>query len=92
MQLVGATKSFIRKPFIKRNILLGLVGAILAIIAITALLAYLNYYNPDLKLFDNMLQIVFVFLGLLVFGFLISFISTYRSTQKYLNLKTDYLY
>jgi len=92
MQLVGATKSFIRKPFIKRNVSLGLLGATIAIIVLVSLMAYLNYYNSDLKLFDNAIQIVLVFVGLLIFGFLISFISTYRSTQKYLNLKTDYLY
>jgi cell division transport system permease protein len=92
MQLVGATKSFIRKPFIKRNIILGLIGALMAVIALIALLIYINQVNADLHVFENPIQIGFVFIGLVIFGIIISFISTYSATQKFLNLKSDYLY
>lgn len=92
MQLVGATKSFIRRPFINKSITLGLIGAFLAIIALSGLLIYVDQSNPDLNLFENPIQIAAVFVGLLLFGLIISFISTYSATQKFLNLKTDYLY
>lgn len=92
MQLVGATKSFIRKPFIKRNVILGIIGSTLAIIVLSGLLVYFDQTNPDLDLFDNPIQIGFVFLGIFIFGLIISFISTFSATQKFLNLKSDYLY
>lgn len=92
MQLVGATKSFIRRPFIRKNIVLGLIGAFLALIFLSGLLFYVNESNPDLNIFEDPLQIIFVYVGLIIFGLIISFISTYSATQKFLNLKTDNLY
>src|SRR6187431_1712661 len=52
MQMVGATKSFIRKPFVMRSIKLGMIGAGLAIIALIGLLVYLETSFPDLGILD----------------------------------------
>jgi cell division transport system permease protein len=52
MQLVGATKSFIRKPFIKRSIMLGMIGAVLAVIALIGVLIYIDIsYSKFLLIF-----------------------------------------
>ena len=92
MQMVGATKSFIRKPFIQRSVILGLIGAVLAILALTGVLIYLQTSFPNLGIMENKLAIVAVLLGVLVLGIVITFISTYFATQRFLNLRTDDLY
>ncbi len=92
MQMVGATKSFIRKPFIMRSIKLGIVGALLAIMGIVGVLFYIDSNFPKLGILENQLMIGAVLLGVLVLGILISWFSTFFATQKFLNLRTDDLY
>lgn len=92
MQMVGATKSFIRKPFIWRSIKLGLIGSILAVLALIGTLIYLNNSYPNLGILDDQLMIGFVLLGVLIAGILITWISTFFATQRFLNLRTDDLY
>jgi cell division transport system permease protein len=92
MQMVGATKSFIRKPFIWRSIKLGLIGSILAVLALIGTLIYLNNSYPNLGILDDPLMISLVLLGVLTAGILITWISTFFATQRFLNLRTDDLY
>jgi cell division transport system permease protein len=92
MQMVGATKSFIRKPFIWRSIKLGLIGSILAVLALIGTLIYLNNSYPNLGILDDLLMISLVLLGVLTAGILITWISTFFATQRFLNLRTDDLY
>ena len=92
MQMVGATKSFIRRPFIQTNIKLGIIGALLAILALAGLLYYLSKTFPELELLEEPLILGILFGGILVLGILISFISTYFATSRFLNLRTDDLY
>lgn len=92
MQLVGATKSFIRKPFIRKSIILGMVGAILAVTALVGVLAYININYPDLDILKDSIATGVVLLGVLVLGALIPLISTFFATQRFLNLRTDDLY
>ena len=92
MQMVGATKSFIRKPFIWTNIKLGMLGALLALIALAGLLTYLDQNFPQLGLLEDVTQLILVFGGVFIAGGLISLVSTYFATQRFLNLRTDDLY
>lgn len=92
MQMVGATKSFIRKPFIMRSVKLGIIGSILAIIALVGLLFYLQSLFPNLGIMDDYVVIGGVLLGVLIVGILITWISTHFATQRFLNLRTDDLY
>lgn len=92
MQLVGATKSFIRKPFIRKSIILGMVGAILAVTALVGVLAYININYPDLNILKDSIATGVVLFGVLVLGALIPLISTFFATQRFLNLRTDDLY
>jgi len=92
MQMVGATKSFIRKPFIWTNIKLGMIGAVLALLGLAGMLFYLNQNFPQLGLLQDMVQLGMVFAGVFVAGVLISLASTYFATQRFLNLRTDDLY
>lgn len=92
MQMVGATKAFIRKPFVKRSILLGLIGSVLAILAIIGVLVYVETNFPALDIFKDIELTVLVLVGVLLIGILITWISTYFATQRFLNLRTDDLY
>lgn len=92
MQMVGATKSFIRKPFVWRGIKLGLMGALLAIAALAYLVYWLDGAFPVLNIWEDWIPTAIVFSGVLAFGIIISMISTFFATQRFLNLRTDDLY
>lgn len=92
MQMVGATKSFIRKPFIMRSIKLGLIGSFLAVLGLIGVLIYLDTSFPNLEILEEPLFTGAVLLGVLLVGILITWLSTYFATQRYLNLRTDDLY
>jgi len=92
MQMVGATKSFIRKPFIMRSIKLGLAGSFLAILALLALIYYADEFLPSLGLLKDYMSLSIVFGGVLLIGIIITWISTFFATQRFLNLRTDDLY
>lgn len=92
MQMVGATKSFIRKPFIIRNILLGLAGSVLAIISLLVAWLYVDSLFPTLGIAKDVLSFVSIALGVILVGVLITFISTFFATTRFLNLRTDDLY
>jgi len=92
MQMVGATKHFIRAPFVRTNVQLGLIGALLATIALGVLLYYVDRTIPDSTIFENPLVLVLMTVFIFAFGVLISYISTHFATQRFLNLRTDRLY
>ncbi len=92
MQMVGATKSFIRKPFIWQSMKLGLIGAFLAMLGMAGVMYFLNKNFAELYLLDNLTMLVLLFVFILLMGIIITGISTYIATQRFLNLKTDQLY
>ncbi len=92
MQMVGATKKFIRRPFLWTNIKLGMLGAFLALIGLAVALYYIDKNFPELNLFQDPITLTILFVGVFVLGLLISLISTYFATQRFLNLRTDDLY
>ena len=92
MQMVGATKSFIRKPFVMRSIKLGMIGAGLAVLALIGLLVYLENTYPSLGILDDKLLTAIVLIAIFGIGVLITWLSTYFATQRFLNLRTDDLY
>ncbi|KAB5485084.1 MULTISPECIES: cell division protein FtsX [Flagellimonas] len=92
MQMVGATKKFIRRPFIWTNIKLGMVGALVALVSLGILLYYINKNFPELNLFDDYPVLILLFVGVFGLGVVISWASTHFATQRFLNLRTDHLY
>ena len=92
MQLVGATKSFIRIPFIKTHLLMGLAGAFTAIFGLATVFYEMDRYFPELKIFENPIEPTLIFIAVLTMGLGITFISTFFATQRYLNLKSDSVY
>jgi len=92
MQMVGATKTFIRRPFIWTNVKLGMLGAVVALLALGGVLYYIHTNFQDLGLFDEPSILIILFIGVFLLGVLISTISTYFAAQRFLNLRTDELY
>ncbi|WP_081210633.1 cell division protein FtsX [Salegentibacter sediminis] len=92
MQMVGATKGFIRRPFIWQSVKLGIIGAILALIGMAAFLYYLDNSFPELDLAGDIKILAALFIGVFLTGILITWLSTFFATSRFLNLKTDELY
>ncbi|NRR89998.1 ABC transporter permease [Winogradskyella undariae] len=92
MQMVGATKRFIRRPFVWKSVQLGIIGALVALAGMAIVLYYLDLTFPELELLKNTISIAALFLGIFLLGIVITWISTFIATQRFLNLKTDQLY
>ena len=92
MQLVGATRSFIRRPFLWTNVRLGILSALIAIVLFyLSLLAIVKSY-PEFNILMDTGTLSIVFLSIMTIGILISWLSTYFATQRFLNLNTNDLY
>lgn len=92
MQLVGATPSFIRRPFIWNAIGQGLLSGLIASTMVLGLIALLEQYDPRFLQMTNMSLFLIVLGGLVLFGILITVASTYLALRKYLRMKLDNLY
>ena len=92
MQLIGATQAFIRKPFVVKGVLQGLVSSLIAIAILLATLYAVERRIPGLALFTDARLLLAMFALVVVLGVVISFISTFFAVRKYLKVKTDSLY
>jgi cell division transport system permease protein len=92
MQMVGATRVFIARPFGLKALLNGLISAVIAIVAIVLLIFWSEQALPDLKALRDNLLLSALFGGILFIGVSITYVSTYRSVVKYLKMKLDDLY
>jgi len=92
MQLVGATKGFIRKPFLLYGIWHGLLGGLIAIIILVGTLSFAYKEIPDLVILQNYTEFGIVFLGVIGLGVFISGFSTFLAVNKFLRLKIYNLY
>lgn len=92
MQMVGATKRFIRGPFIWQSVKLGMIGALLAVACMAGVLYYMDQSFPELSLLSDVYLLIGLFIGVFLLGIFITWLSTYFATQRFLNLKSDELY
>ncbi len=92
MQLVGATHWFIIKPLVIRSFLNGLYGGILSIIILILILYLIPNYFPQIEVLYNTNQFIILFITLIFTGILVSMVSSYISTNKYLKSKIEDLY
>ena len=77
MQLVGAKKSFIRKPFILNNMLLGFISSIISLGILSYFIYIINRQFPEFKIFNQTYELVLIYLMVTVFGITISGLSTF---------------
>lgn len=92
MQMVGATKGFIRKPFIIQSVKLGIIGALVAIAGLIAFVLYLNTKIPEIELLNDVKIVGILCATIVSLGILITWLSTFFATQRFLNLRTDEIY
>jgi len=92
MQLVGATRRFIRRPFLYKSLYNGIAGSIIALTLLGALI-YISEEELDgmISLNDPVLLGILV-AAVVVSGMIINLISTFFAVNKYLKIKTDKLY
>ena len=92
MLLVGATASYIRRPFIKSGMSQGFFGALIADIMLAGLLYGLMKRLPELALVQDYRIIIGIFVGIIILGILLGGLSTHSALRKYLNADVDRLY
>ncbi len=92
MQLVGATESFIRKPFVIKGVLQGAISAALAILLLLGIIETLRENIPELKLLSSNIALVFLFGAILTGGIILGAFSTSMAVGKYLRMDSDKLY
>lgn len=92
MQMVGATRWFISKPFDQRAIINGLLSGILAVAGLWFVIAFAESKLPELKLLHEPVLLAILMVSMVLMGVLISLISTHRSVVKYLKVQVEELY
>lgn len=92
MQLVGATENFIRKPFIKKSIIHGVIAAVIADLLLIATLYLAQQRIPEITALQDINQFAVFFAGVLVLGVFLSALSTWLSVNRFLRMKVDNLY
>jgi len=92
MQLVGATRRFISKPFIWKGILQGVISAFIAILLLAGIIYVSQRELPELVNLQDIDLYLSLFLIVIILGIIISWFSNYFAVRKYIRLKTDYLY
>ena len=92
MQLVGATPSYIRRPFIRSGITQGFFGAVLADVALVLLLYGFTKRLPELTFVQDYTIIISILVGIILLGILLGGLSTRLALRKYLHADVDRLY
>ncbi len=92
MQLVGATETFIRLPFIKKSIVHGIIASVIAIMLLIGTLYLARQRMPEIAALQDVKQFSLFFAGILVLGILLSAFSTWFAVNKFLRMKIDNLY
>jgi cell division transport system permease protein len=92
MQLIGATQSFIRRPFIWQGIMQGVISAMLTIGILIAIMYKIHTYYPELINIRFIDMYLILFGSLFLVGVLISWWSSSLAVRKYLRMKLDNIY
>ena len=92
MQLVGATRGFIMRPFIWQGVAHGLWAALIALILIGGVLYLTKSEIPELMNIQDLQSLIQLFGMVVLLGILISVISTIFAVNKYINSDLDKLY
>jgi len=92
MLLVGATRGFVRKPFVRKSIVLGVYGAVLSGILLAALmLTYKKELSGIINL-DDLMVLGLVLAVVFIAGIFLSWLSTYMAVNRFLKMKFDELF
>jgi len=92
MQLVGATRGFIRRPFLLQSAFHGLLAALLAMSLLMGLLYLIEKEFFMMFSFESTNLLLLLGVSLIILGVLINIISTFFSVNRYLSISEDKLY
>jgi len=92
MQLVGATRIFIVKPFLVRSMIDGFIGGSVAVILLLLLLRFALRMIPDLTVLQDFNTTTLLCISMVLIGILFSLLSTRFAVYKYLKMKLEDLY
>ena len=92
MKLVGASRGFIRRPFVLSNLLQGIIAAIVGSALLAGMASYVFTLDPTLQAYVGWPQLAVVFGGMLVVGILLCLLAAWFATQRYLTRSYDELF
>ena len=92
MQLVGATENFIRRPFLRSGVSQGFIGGVLADLLLVGILYGISKRIPDISLIQDKIGLVVVFVGIIILGVILAWLSTRAALDKFLKANLDKLY
>ena len=92
MKLVGASWSFIRRPFMNQALLVGVIAALLAIAVLGGLFYGLYYYEPNIVAVISWRELAITAASVLLFGIIITAACSYISVNKFLRMSAGELY
>jgi len=92
MKLVGASWTFIRKPFMKQALLIGVIAAIVAIAVLGGMTYGLYYYEPNILTVITWRELTITGVAVLLFGIIITATCSYISVNKFLRMSAGELY
>ena len=88
MKLVGASWGFIRKPFLKQSLVMGILASLFACIALFFIVRWFYSFDAEVKTIIDNQTLAIVAGSVFVFGLLITFVCTYFSLNKYLKMSS----
>lgn len=92
MKLVGATRWFIVKPFLRRGALQGFVAALVAILLFVGSLFALDYNMPQLGIMNQIESVAYVAAAMLVAGVVVVTLFTLFAVNRFVNMKSKDIY
>lgn len=92
MKLVGATGSFIRRPFIRSNILTGIISGLIADAIIFLMLTYFSREYAEIQSLVSTTNLIIIFVIVILLGVVISTVATAFAVNRYVKMKSDQLY
>ena len=92
MQLVGATRGFIKKPFLIRAFFFGILAGLIASGLLFVIIEYTKANIDGFAMLQNYMLLYYLFGGLVIIGGILSLFSTLQAVNKYLNMSLDELY
>ena len=92
MKLVGASWGFIRKPFMKQALLVGVIAALIAIAVLGACVYGLYYYEPNMLGIITWRELAITAVAVMLFGIFITVACSYISVNKFLRMSAGELY
>ena len=92
MKLVGASWGFIRRPFMRRGLMVGIVAAFIALIVLGGCVYGLYYYEPKMVTIISWRELAITAGAVLLFGIIITTVSSYISVNRFLRMSAGELY